>query len=266
MRNVLGLGFLAAGLVLAAGSARAVPADFTASLSVEVSGFEAVVFQGEGTGETTPGGGFSIPQGAIVAGFVSQLDEALLGIIPGFSVCAPGYPGTTVFPIPANPGEQVPDCAPLDNGQLDEVVYDGVDEAIGGLLATAYLTNSADTPIVAIPLEIVGVGGEIQFNVLGTPATLTANPWTTGEVTVTGGLTGDPPTTFTDSGFDNRNPGTGLGDVKLVTTALASLGALGTVPTISRLNITFDAPEPSSTLLGVAAVASLAVLRRRARS
>lgn len=293
MRNTLSL--LAAGLlVVYAVSAHAAPADFDVSLSLQLSGFDAVVFEGSGTGDSEPGGTASIPQGAIVAGFVSRLTEPLLGIIPGLAVCEPGLPGVTtppaaVFPIPATPGESVPSCDPLADGQTDEVVYDGLGGATGGLLATAYLTNNALQAVVSIPLELIGVGGVTEFSVLGTPATLTSNPWTTEEVTVTGGLgssaIGPSPvcvgaadpfpcctgagegrcTTFTDSGADERDPETGAGVLKLVTTALTDLGALGTVPAISVLTITY-APEPGAAAVGLAALGALGLLaHRRAR-
>lgn len=267
MRNVLPL--LAAGLLFTAGAAHAVPASFTNTLTLEVSGFDPVTFTGGGEGDTTPGGGFTLSAESIIAGFVSRLDNPLLGVLVGFAVCEPGLPGIpspapAVFPIPETPGAQVEDCDPLGNGALDAVTYDGEGEAVGGLLASAYLTNTTNNALVAIPLLKIGVGGVENFSVLGTPASLTAEPWTTGEVSVTGGLASDPqPTTFEDVGFDDRD-GQGFGEVKLVTTALTNLGALGTVPAIAALNVTFT-PEPGTTSIALAAVGTLAFLSRRAR-
>lgn len=293
MRNTSSL--LAAGLLVAfAHSAHAAPADFDVTLSIQLSGFDPVAFSGSGTGDSTPGGGASIPQGSIVAGFVSRLNDPLLGVLPGLAVCEPGLPGVTnppaaVFPIPPNPGDQVQSCAPLGDGQIDEVVYDGAGQAVGGLLASAYLTNASNNALVGIPLELIGVGGVTNFSVLGTPATLNTNPWTTGTVTVTGGLgsseIGPSPvcvgnanpfpcctgagegrcTTFTDTGADDRDPVTGAGPLKLVTTALTDLGGLGTVPAISVLTITY-APEPGAAAVGFAAFGALGLLaHRRAR-
>src|SRR5690606_11699776 len=54
MRNVLTL--LAAGLLFTAGAAHAVPANFTNTLTLEVSGFDAVSFSGSGTADTEPNG------------------------------------------------------------------------------------------------------------------------------------------------------------------------------------------------------------------
>lgn len=263
MRTILSL--LAAGvLFVAAGSAQAVTADFTAEVTIQLSGFDPISFQDEGTGgETIGGGSVTLPSGAVTAGFLSRLEEPLLGVIPGLAVCAQGLAGQT-FPIPATPGPEgvVFDCSPLANGFLGELVYDGVSEAVGPLLASAYLTNAASIPLVSIPLDYIGVGGTLNFTVLGSPASLAANPWTTDEVTVTGGLAGDPPTTFTDAGYDNRD-GNGFGELKLVTTALTSLGALGTVPVIGKLTIDFAAPEPGAGAVGAAAIGALAVLARR---
>ena len=250
-------------LAVFAGPAQAAPAEFNAVVSIEVSGFDAVEFEGSGVGDTTGNGPATLPEGSIVAGFTSRITEPLLGIIPGFSVCAPGQ-NDAVFPIPVTPGEAIADCDPLENGQLGELTYDGESEAEGPLVATAYLTNNANTVLVAIPLSIIGVGGTETFSVLGSPASLTANPWTTDEVTVTGGLAGSDPTTFTDSGFDNRDEA-GAGELKLVTTALAELRALGSVPAIARLNITF-APEPGTAAIGLAAFGALATIARRKRS
>jgi len=292
MRNLLSL--LAAGVLFTAGPAYAVPADFTATLTLALSGFDPITFTGAGTGDTVPGGTATTPADSIVAGFVSRLTTALLGVLPGFSVCEQGLlaipdPNAAVFPIPAGLGEAVPDCAPLGNGSLGEFTYDGAGAGIGSLLATAYLTNAQDKALVSIPLDKIGVGGTVNFLVLGTPASLTANPWTLDEVTVIGGLSSTAPapfpaclavddpydccteagmgfcTQFTDSGFDHRDPGTGAGELKLVTTSLTNLGSLGTVPSIAVLDITF-APEPGSAVVGAGAVGALALLaRRRAR-
>jgi hypothetical protein len=294
MRNTLSL--LAAGLLVAfAVSAHAAPADFDVTLSLQVSGFDEISFDGSGVGESVPGGEASIPAGSVVAGFVSRLTTPLLGILTGFAVCVPDLvvvpnPNPAVFPIPPGAGEAVPSCDPLDDGQLDAVVYDGLGGGTGGLLASAYLTNAQNSALVAIPLTLIGVGGEQAFTVLGSPATLFANPWTTDAVTVTGGLgssaIGDSPvcvgaadpfpcctgagvgrcTTFEDAGFDDRDPDTGAGQLKLVTTALTDLGALGTVPAISKLTITYTAPEPGAAAVGLAAFGALGLLaHRRAR-
>ena len=267
MRNVLTL--LAAGLLFTAGAAHAVPANFTNTLTLEVSGFDAVSFSGSGTADTEPNGPVSLSAESIVAGFVSSLDEPLLGVLPGFAVCEPGLPvvggpSPATFPIPATPGTQVEDCSPLGNGALDAIEYDGEGEAIGGLIASAYLTNALNNALVAIPLTSIGVGGTVNFTVLGTQATLDTNPWTTGFVTVTGGLSGES-TTFEDEGFDDRDA-QGMGQLKLVTTALASLGALGSVPAIAALEITLTPlPEPGTTSIALAAFGTLAFLARRAR-
>jgi hypothetical protein len=266
MRKVLTL--LAAGaFVLGSSAAHAVP--FTNTLTLTVSGFPPVSFTGSGEGTSVGGGTASIPAESIIAGFVTRLNEPLLATLFGFAVCEQNLavvpsPTPADFPIPATAGEQVPSCDPLGDGALDAVTYDGVDEGTGGLLATAYLTNLSDNALVAIPLQLIGVGGVQNFSVLGTPATLTANPWTTGFVTVTGGLASGDPTTFEDTGFDNRD-GSGEGELKLVTTALTNLGALGTVPAIASLNIVYGAPEPGSTVVGLAAFAALGLLSRRAR-
>jgi hypothetical protein len=287
MRNFLSL--LAAGMIaVAAGSAYAAP-DFTATLTLSVGTFDPIAFEGQGIGESVGGGGATLPAGAIVAGFVSRLTDPLLGVIPGFAVCGQGQ-STSTFPIPATPGSAgvVFDCDPLTDGVTDEIVYDGVDEAIGGILASAYLTNAASIPLVTIPLDVVGVGGTVNFTVLGSPATLTANPWTTGEVTVTGGLSsGDivdnpyctgaaepfPCCTgaglgrcdqFNASGADNRDEN-GLGELRLVTTALVDLGALGSTPSLTELDVIFNAPEPGASAIGFAAFGTLALLSRRAR-
>jgi hypothetical protein len=285
MRSILSV--LAVAALAVAGSAHAAPAPFQATLTVQVGTFDPIPFTGSGNADTVPDGAVTIPAGELSAGFVSRLTAPLLGIIPGFAVCAPGYPDGTTFPIPATGGDVVFDCTPLDNGELDTLTFDGNTSATGGLIAAAYLAGQTNQSAVGIPLNIIGVGGQATFNVLGTASTLDANPWTTEEVVVAGGLAsttpfanpfcnaaGDPYSCctgagmgrcdqFIDSGFDNRDPATGLGQVKLVTTALATLGALGTVPTLATLSITL--PEPTSATAGLAAMGALALLARRAR-
>jgi len=284
MRSILSL--LAVAVLAVAGSAHAASAPFEATLSIQVGTFDPIPFSGAGDADTVPGGTVNLPLGSVTAGFVSRLDAPLLGIIPGFSVCAPGYPDGTTFPVPATPGVLF-DCDPLDNGQLDALTFDGNTSATGGLLAAAYLAGQTNQSAVAIPLTIIGVGGQATFNVLGTASTLDANPWTTNQVVVAGGLAsttpfanpfctaaGDPYPCctaagtgrcdqFIDSGYDDRDGTTGLGELKLVTTALATLGALGTVPTLAALTITL--PEPTSAAAGLAAMGALALLARRAR-
>ena len=257
-------GLAVSGLVLTAGTAAAEPRDYTAELTVVVGSFDPITFSGSGVGDSVAGGEASIPGGDLIIGFVSRLENPIAGLIPGFAICAPGFPSTQVFPIPVVAGSAgvVLDCDPLANGSLDAVVFDGMDEALGGLDATAYLTSNSNTPLVTIPLGIVGTGGVVNFVVLGTPSSLTANPWTTNFVTVTGQLLTDPaPITFEATGSDLRD-GNGIGTLTLVTTALADLAGLGTTPTMSILEITF-VPEPGGALVGVAALAGLAGLARR---
>ncbi len=262
MRRLLTL--VVSGLVLISGTVSAEPLDFTAELTLQVGSFDPIIFTGSGIGDSVPGGEASIPGGAIIAGFVSRLETPLAGLIPGFAVCAQGFEATQVFPIPALAGAAgaIASCDPLADGSLDAVTFDGVDAGLGGLNATAYLTSNSNTPLVTIPLGIVGTGGVVNFVVLGTPSSLTANPWTTGFVTVTGKLlTDDAPITFEATGSDFRD-GNGAGTLTLVTTALANLGGLGTTPSVAILDITF-APEPGGALVGAAALAGLAGLARR---
>ena len=255
---------LAAGMLLAAGTAQAAPAPFTASLTVSVGSFDPITFTGDGIGDTVGGGTASIPGGAVIAGFVSRLENPIAGLIPGFAICAQGFGTTEVFPIPALAGSAgaVADCAPLANGFLDPVAFDGGTQGLGGLNATAYLTSNSNTPLVTIPLGIVGTGGVVNFVVLGTPSSLTANPWTTGFVTVTGQLLTDPaPITFSATGSDNRDA-SGFGTLTLVTEALANLAGLGTTPAMAVLEINFI-PEPGTILLVGMGVAGLATFGRR---
>lgn len=285
MRSILSL--LAVAALAVAGSAHAAPAPFDATLTVQVGTFDPIPFTGSGEADTVPDGAVTIPAGELSAGFVSRLTAPLLGIIPGFAVCAAGFPDGTTITIPPNPGDVVFDCAPLANGELDELVFDGNTSGTGGLDASAYLIGQTGQTAVSIPLSIIGVGGQATFNVLGTASTLDANPWTTDPVIVGGGLNSTTPfpnpfcvdvgnpyscctapgtgrcDEFSDSGFDNRDPATGLGELKLVTTALATLGALGTVPTLATLAVTL--PEPTSASAGLAAMGALALLARRAR-
>ncbi len=262
MRRLLTLAV--SGIVLMATTVSAEPLGFSAELTLQVGSFAPIVFAGSGIGDSIPGGEASIPGGAVVAGFVSRLENPLAGLIPGFAVCAQGFGPTEVFPIPlvAGAAGAVASCDPLADGSLDAVTFDGVDAGLGGLNATAYLTSNSDTPLVTIPLGIVGTGGVVNFIVLGTPSSLTANPWTTNFVTVTGQLLTDPaPITFEATGGDLRDE-TGAGTLTLVTTALANLGGLGTTPSIAILEITY-APEPGNALVGAAALAGLAGLARR---
>lgn len=120
-----------------------------------------------------------------------------------------------------------------------------------------------DNALVAVPLSKVGVGGVQNFVVLGAPATLSANPWTTEAVSVSGGFDGEDPITFTDEGFDDRDA-TGAGSLKLVTTALVDLGAIGTVPAIMNVQIHFaPVPEPGTLLTVAGGLVMLAIRRPR---
>lgn len=242
MRRILSLAAL--GVLLASTSAQAASAPFTAALSLTVATNPPVTFVGSGTGETEGSGPASIPANVITAGFVSRLTTPIFGLITGFSVCAPGL-GSAVFPIPALPGPEnaVLDCNPLANGNLLAVSYNGAGAGTGGLDAGAYLNGANGVPLVSIPLNVIGVGGTSNFLVLGSPSTLVGNPWTTGTVSASG--TVPEAHTISDTGFDNRDPVTGLGTVKLVTSALATLGALGTAGSVAALTITYQ-PQPSA--------------------
>jgi hypothetical protein len=259
---------LAVGVLGVAGPARATSMPFTATLRVEIANLQSAVFNGSGTGESVPGGGASIPAGGIVAGLVSRLNQPLLGVLPGFAICGAGLPtafdpSPASFPIPSAVGGQASSCAPLADGFLDAVLYDdAAGVATGGLLADAYLTNQVDNAVVALPLDVVGVGGVVNFELFGTPYTLAGNPWTIGAVSVTGALLGAPPATLTDVGFDARDA-TGAGTLKLVTTALGDLGSLGTVPALVSLEIQFAVPEPGTLLLLTCGLVGLGLRRQR---
>jgi hypothetical protein len=68
-------------------------------------------------------------------------------------------------------------------------------------------------------------------------------------------------TTLVGTGFDNRTA-SGPGTLQLVSPNVVDFNALGTVPVLSTLTITF-VPEPTTALLLGAGLAALACLSRR---
>ena len=215
--------------------------DVDATLSVSIGTIPTFTLTGTGVGDSGPGGGASIPSGLISGGAVSRLVDPIQ-FFDSFAVCAPGL-GSSVFPIPAVPGSVVP-CDPLAGGILQGVLYDGLGSAVGEFDASAYLIGTGSMSLVLeIPVSPVGVGGEVDFSVAGIPSTLSGNPWATGTVSVSGGLTISGPVDFAATGADERDA-TGAGRLKLVTTALASLGSvttiyLGTTPVLAELELNF---------------------------
>jgi len=114
-----------------------------------------------------------------------------------------------------------------------------------------------------IPLAVVGAGGSDTFVILlPIEGSIDGNPWTTGNVSVSGQLVTDAqPTLLEATGFDARDAN-GLGELVLVTTALAQLDSIGTAAVLARLEIQF-VPEPASALLLGSGILALAMQRRR---
>jgi hypothetical protein len=258
MRIILSLVALCTFGLVANAQAASLP--FTAELSLSVGTLDPVTFTGEGIGESTPGGGAIVPADAVELGIVTKLATPILGILTGFAVCGPDLAGQ-IFPVPTETGVFNP-CDPQPSGFTEEVVYDGEGGAVGGLDGGAYLLAANNSALVSIPLSVVGVGGTQTFLLLGSPASLDGNPWTTGAVFAEG--TTPAPHVQQDEGFDQRDPVTGEGALKLVTTSIATLGALGTTASLAALTITF-APEPAALGQGIAVVMALAALQLRAR-
>lgn len=268
MRKSLGL---VACLVLAWGaSAHAASLPYDASLTLRIGSFPALDFSGSevGTSDGGPGSNASTAAGLPVAA-LAALTSPLAGLIEGFAICAQGLPDNTVLPLPAR-GTSISSCDPEAGGSLDAISFDGASgTGTGSLVASAYLVGIVFFRTIAeIPLDVIGVGGTDFFdipalNVMN--ATITGNPWTNGEVSVTYQLLTDAvPQTLTAQGSDERNAD-GTGQLTLVTSALANLGSFtGTIGATAELRINY-VPEPGTLgLVGLGLIGLVTASRRRA--
>jgi hypothetical protein len=246
----------AIGLVLAALAvpAGAAPYAFSAQLTIQVGALPPVTVTGSGSGTSAgAGGAASIPGGVFSIVTTAPIDPPLL-VIDGFGVGAPGQGGTGQLPL--DPGTNQ---ALAWNGVTGQMPLDA-----SAYLITGYLNGVGPTPnnAAAVPLNVVGVGGTKKFVALGTliMATIKANPYQLGMVTVMGALNGSPSTVM-GTGFDNRTAG-GLGTLQLVSPTIVSLGALGALAVLNTITI-FNVPEPSVVLLLAGGLVGLGALRRR---
>ncbi len=245
--------------------AGAMPAAFSATLTLESPIFPLVVATGSRIGTTVGGGGASIPADAVRFGFVWRVPipepaavrtDFHAGAFPAQALCAGSLDGSAAFPFPETPDVLVPDCSPLPSAANEAIVFDGIETAEGALDASLFLEANLGAPRegeppvthVVIPLSAIGTGGEQPFDlIVGSPALAIGSLWKTGELSVSGGLgTSAPHIVLTGAGADERGPD-GAGRLVLASSLLIDLGGLGTSPLLATLDIEF-APEPDATL------------------
>jgi hypothetical protein len=246
--RTLAIGFLALGL---AGSAHAVPATFTASLSITTGSLlPPVVFHGSGVGDSGGAGGTaSIGAGVFSIGVTSPLPFPLGGIFFAAAIAGPG---------------QLGNVAPFAAGQNLAFSWNGTGGTMG-LSASAYLLNAKNKAIAAIPLNAIGVGGKVPFVAIPGLAsgTIFANPYQLGMVTVMGAVIGGgTPTTAVGTGFDNRDA-QGNGVLQVVTPTFIDLGGLGPMASVAVLSISYTVPEPTTVVLLGAGLATIGMVARR---
>jgi PEP-CTERM motif-containing protein len=242
-------------MVAIAGPAHAV----TGTFAIQVGTLPPVAAWGSGNGFTGGGGGVAtIPAGMFSFGTTAPINPPLL-VINGFGIGGPGQLGGTL---------------PLAPGTNQALAWNGVTGTMG-LSLSAYLitgfglppTTATPTPTniaAAIPLAIVGVGGNQKFTALGglIMGTIMANPYQLGMVTVMGALNGEV-STLMGTGFDNRAQSTyNLGTLQIVSPVVISLGALGSLPALATLTLVYD-PEPTTILLVGIGLVGLGAMRRR---
>ena len=260
-----------AALLVAPVAAGAATASFTGNLSIAISDLATISVAGSGTGSSGGvGGTATIPQSAFTAAFGTPVSPPLAGLFPGLVVGATGLAGQFLSPVPAT----VPAAG---NGAL---AWDGT-SGVTGFVGSSYLAGFwGPTPActsgcsaalsVPIPLNVVGSGGTSTFAAGPITASVVGNPWQLTNTTLTGGLlntaTGTIPTpvTLVGTGFDNRTVG-GNGVLQIISPIDIRLGALGAIPGLNVMTLTFSVPEPGTLLLLGAGIAGLAAMGRRNR-
>ena len=236
------------------GAAQAVPLPFSATLTLQlgIGGGTVLSASGAGVGDSAGAGGTaSIPAGALPLQLTQPLSPPVLSLLYGFAVAGPA---------------QVNMKAPLKAGSNQALAFNGAIGAMG-LNASAYVLNKAAKAVGAIPLALLGAatGVSTLSGLIGgvISSTFSHNRYKLGVITVSGGLAPGPPTVFMATGFDARTLG-GAGTLQLVTPAVYSVGALGSIPILSTLSITYT-PEPGTAILLAAGVAALSAMARRHR-
>jgi hypothetical protein len=270
MRKLFTFFAVAAVAATLATPALAVPANWTATLSITVGTFDPVTVSATGVGTGTsgaPGSVAAIPGGVLFFGASSQISPPLLNAVGAFGVCQVGLSAGTVLNVIA-PAPNAGTCLPSGNGQLPAItVTAGMETA--GLIASAYLTGLLTTMGTAkissnIPLSVVGGGGTVAFST-PVPGTVTGNPWSAAPVTVTGQLiTQSTPTVLIAVGGDFRDP-FGNGAVRITTPVNVSLGSVGSLPAVAVLTMNFSGivPEPGTALLLGSGIVGLVLAGRR---
>jgi hypothetical protein len=229
---------------LVAHGAAAVPLAFNATLTLQIGTLPTVVGVGSGVAQVDlTSGRFTLPAGVMSFGATTPLSPPWLNVIYGAAVGAPGQ-GGKVGPYPSG-----------SNLALDWISFGSPQM---GLQASLYLLAKNGKAVAGIPLTAIGRAITMWPTPLEQSATIFANPYQLGVVTVSGSILTDAHTIF-GTGFDARDAAR-LGVLQLTSPNLIEITGLGSLAVVSTLTLTF-VPEPGTALLLGAGLCALTALR-----